>query len=348
MQGGEYARALDLVDARLVRHPVEGESLYRRSSALIGLGRHEEAIGILKQLEAQGVAQQAVWQNLATCHFVLRQFENARAYAEKTIVAGDQSANTLFVAITSLHNLGEMDEAVRLADTHADAAENDGRLAGAVALLYQDNEQNAKAVKFADIALAKNPDNLSGLLVKASSAAVDLDSATASRFYTRVIELAPDVGRAWLGIGLLTMLAGDYPIAQQQLRRATELMPEHLGSWHSLAWSHFFAQDMAGAEKYFAHALELDRTFGESHGAMAAMHAIKGEIAAAEREIEIAERLDRRGGTAQFARALLIARSQGPEASRQFIHQTVRALAAHIGGRPRDVLMKMTEPPKPS
>jgi tetratricopeptide (TPR) repeat protein len=348
MQGGEFARALDLVDARLMRHPVEAESLYSRTNALIGLGRHAEAIGILKELEQQGVALEAVWQNLMTCHFAGSQFENARAYAEKSIAAGDASASTLFIAITSLHHLGELGEAVALADAHAAAAEQDARLAGACALLYQDADQNPKALKFADLALARNPDNISGLLVKATFAAAELDTEAAARQYARVLELAPGIGRAWLGQGLLIMLTGDFPKAQEHFQRATQLMPTHLGSWHSLAWCHLFAQDVAGAEKYFSHALELDRTFGESHGAMAAMYAIKGDVAAAEREIEVAERLDRKGGSAQFARAMLVARSQGPEASRQFIRNAVRALATQVGGKPRDVLMKMTEPEKPS
>jgi len=348
MQGGEYARALDLVDARLIRHPVEGESLYRRSNALIGLGRHAEAIEILKQLEDQGVALESVWQNLATSHLALEQFENARAYAEKALAVGKPSANLLLVAMTSLHHLGEMQEAVKLADEQAAVAEGNGRLAGAWALMYHDAEQNTKAAKFADIALAKDPDNISGLLVKATLAAAELDTEAATRQYSRVLALAPEVGRAWLGLGLLTMLSGDFSKAQEQLSRATQLMPQHLGSWHSLAWAHFVAQDIAGAEKYFAHALELDRTFGESHGAMAAMLAIKGDIAAAEREIEVAERLDRRGNSAQFARAMLVARSQGPEASRQFIRGAVRMLATQVKGKPRDVLLSLTGPPKAS
>jgi Tfp pilus assembly protein PilF len=346
MQGGEYGRALDLVDARLTRHPAEAESLYSRTNALIGLGRHAEAIEILKRLEEQGVALQAVWQNLATSHFALQQFENARAYSEKLLAAGDASAGNLFIAISSLHHLGELDPATALADAHAKTAESDGRLAGACALMYHDADQNVKALRFADIALAKNPDNISGLLVKATLAAADLDTEAASRQFQRVLEVAPDIGRAWLGLGLLAMLAGDFSEAQRRFERATELMPTHLGSWHSLAWCHLFAQDVAGAEKYFSHALELDRTFGESHGAIAAMYAMKGDVAAAEREIEIAERLDRRGGSAQFARAMLVARAQGPEASREFTRAAVRALATQFGGKPRAVLMSLVDPKK--
>jgi Tfp pilus assembly protein PilF len=215
-------------------------------------------------------------------------------------------------------------------------------------LVYLDMNRPAKAKEFADLALARDPDNLSGLTVTATLAATDLETEQAFRQYSRILERSPDNGRAHLGLGLLIMLTRDFPKAQEHLRRATELMPTHLGSWHSLAWAHFFAQDLAGAEKYFARALEIDRTFGESHGAMAAILAIKGDIATAEREIEIAERLDRAGNSAQFARAVLVARAQGPEASRQFMLGAVRALASQLGGKPGDVLTKLTNPQRPS
>lgn len=343
MQGGEYARALDLVDARLTKHPAEAESLFKRSNVLIALNRCAEAIEILRPLEELAVAPQAVWENLATCHFALNQFENARSYAERVIATGETSATVVFIALTSMHYLDAMDDAVACAEAHAALAEQDSRVAGACALVYLDTEQSGKAKHFADLALKQNPDNIPGLIVAATVAANELETDQAFQQYSRVLELSPDNGRAHLGLGLLIMLSMDFGKAQVHLQRATELQPAHLGSWHSLAWAHFFAQDLAGAEKYFAKALEIDRTFGESHGAMAAIHAIKGDIAAAEREIEIAERLDRSGRSAQFGRAMLVARSQGPEASRQFLLGAVRTLASQVGGKPRDVLTKLVD-----
>jgi Tfp pilus assembly protein PilF len=348
MQGGEYARALGLVDARLTRHPAEAESLFKRSNVLIALNRCGEAVEILRPLEELGVAPASVWENLATCHYVLGNFENARAYSERVVAAGEPSATMLFTALASMHYLGAMDDAAAFIEAHGAAAERNSGFAGACALVYLDREQSEKARKFADLALKQDPDNISGLTVAATLAATELDTDQAFRQYSRILELAPDNGRAHLGLGLLIMMTMDFAKAQEHLRRATELMPTHLGSWHSLAWSHFFVQDLAGAEKYFSHALGIDRTFGESHGAIAAIHAIKGDIASAEREIEIAERLDRRGSSAQFARAMLVARAQGPEASRQFILGAVRAMASQLGGKPRDVLTKLADTKRPS
>ena len=49
MRGGEYRRALELIDARLARHPDDSESLFARANALIGLKQFDGAIAVLKR-----------------------------------------------------------------------------------------------------------------------------------------------------------------------------------------------------------------------------------------------------------------------------------------------------------
>jgi tetratricopeptide (TPR) repeat protein len=343
MRGNEYPRALGMIDARLARHPADPEALFARANALMGLRQFEDAVHVLKALEEQGVAPVSVMQNLATCNFMLGRYENVRSYGERLIAAGEKSADILQLTIAALHHLGEMDPAVKLADENAAAAASHGRLAGTCAMVFLDMGDPQKASTHAAVAVAQNPDSLDGLLVQATLAAANLDNEQAFRQFSRVLELAPQFGRAWLGLGMLATLAQDFVRARELLERATQLMPEHVGSWHALAWAHFFGGDAAGAEKHFAHALELDHNFAESHGALAAMLALKGDRAAAEREIEIAERLDKNNMSSQFARAMLLERSQGPQAGHEFIRNTVRGLASRFDGKPRAVLKELVD-----
>jgi tetratricopeptide (TPR) repeat protein len=343
IRGRELGRALELVDARLTLHPQEPESLFARTNVLIGLGRHDEALPILKRLEEQGVAPNAVMQNLATCHFAIGQHATARTYLDRLLAAGEKTPSVLYLAISTLHHLGEIEEAVKLADANATLAEAHGGLAGACALVYHDANDAAKADKYSRIALAQNPDSIDGLSVRGTLASHELEVPEALRCYSRILELMPNNGRAWLGLGLLSTLAQDFGKAREQLSRATELMPQHIGSWHALGWAHLFGGDAAGAEQHFAHALELDRNFAESHGAIAAMLALKGDREGAEREIEIAERLDRNGMTAHFARALLVERASGAAAGREFIQKRILALSTRLSGRPRALVSQLID-----
>ena len=345
MRGGEFARALDLVDARLTRHPAEAETLFARSNVLIGLKQYAAALEILNALGQIGVSPVAVLQNQATCHYLLQQFDNAFADTERLLASGEKSASNLQVAISSLHHLGRIDEAVKLADEHAAAAATNGPLAGACAIVYLDDEQVEKAAGLARVALAQNPDSIDGLMVQATIAGAELEVEAALRQFARVAELSPQNGRAWLGLGMLATLNLDFNKAKEFLARATELMPKHLGSWHALAWAHHFTQDPVGAERYFSHALELDRNFAESHGAMAAMHAMKGEREAAEREIELAERLDRSGLSSHFARSLLISKAQGAEAGQEYIRSQIALLGRRFKGRPAAIFQQLAARP---
>ena len=331
MRGGEYARALEFVDARLSRHPSEAETQFARSSALIGLQRFADALEILKALEAQGITAQGVLANIALCHFALRQYANARAYAEQLLAAGDTSPGTVRLAVSSLHFLGEMDAAVALADAHAALAEQDGGLAGVFAMAYVDSNDVPKAARSAAIALAHNPDSIDGLTVEATIAAAALDADKATRQFSRVVELAPHNGRGWLGLGLMAFLAVDLPRAQEFLLRGLADLPNHIGSWIALGWSDLLQGNIDGAEKHFTHALELDRNFSESHGAIAAIHAIRGDREAAERHIEIAERLDRTGLSSHYARMVLMDKDGGPAAGREYIFKTISRAAPRFG-----------------
>lgn len=331
MRDRQFSRALQLVEARLSRHPAEAETQFARSNALIGMQRFADALEILKALEAQGVTAQGVLSNIALCHFALRQYESARAYAGQLLAAGDASPGTVRMAVSSLHFLGEMDEAVALADAHSALAEQDGGLAGVFAMAYADSNEVPKAARCAAIALAHNPDSIDGLTVEATLAAAVLDSEKATRQFARVVELVPHNGRGWLGLGMMAFLAVDLPRAQEFLARGLADMPNHIGSWIALGWSHLLKGEIDDAEKHFTHALELDRNFAESHGAVAAIHAIRGNREAAERHIEIAERLDRTGLSSHYARAVLLEKDGGPAAGREHILKTMRRAAPRFG-----------------
>ncbi|MES1265265.1 MAG: tetratricopeptide repeat protein, partial [Variovorax sp.] len=217
IKGRELGRALELVDARLARHPGDTESLFARTNVLIGLGRHEEAIPVLKTLEEQGVAPQAVMQNLATCYYALGQHATARTYLDRLLAAGEKSPAVLFLAISTLHHLGEVDEAVKLADENAAIAEANAGLAGACALLYLDNNDALNADKYSRIALAQNPDSIDALTARGTLASNELEVGEGTRCFSRVLELMPNNGRAWLGLGMLSTLAQNFGKAREQL-----------------------------------------------------------------------------------------------------------------------------------
>lgn len=324
---GEFEYVRELAESRLVDLPGDSEAQFDRATALIGLQDYAAAFEALQPLDA---TIPGVRFNSGLCLFMLGRYAEARPYFEAGVEAGERSPALLRFLLLTLHHLGEMEKAVELADAHAAIAEHDGPFAGTCAIVYVDVNQPQKAAQLAAAALAANPDSIDGLVAQGIVAAADLKNDVAFASFARVTQLTQDNGRAWLGLGLLATLEGNFPRARELLARATVLMPEHLGSWHARAWAHLFDGDMPGAEEHFDHAIELDRNFAESHGAKAAMLALKGDRPGAELEIEIADRLDRSGATALFARSILTANAKGPEAGREYLLDSVRLLARQL------------------
>ena len=158
------------------------------------------------------------------------------------------------------------------------------------------------------------------------------DVAGARRQFKSIVDRAPDLGRAWIGLGAVSMLENDLPTAQAMFRRGLEFMPDHVGSWQILGWCCLLGRDLDAAEEVFTHALELDRNFAECHGGLACVAALRGDRAAAERSIRVAQRLDPNCLSVVYAKSVLAGQSGETERATKMIRDAVAGLAAGSGG----------------
>jgi tetratricopeptide (TPR) repeat protein len=340
----EYDEALQFATAALSVASDDAESQFHQASALIGLQRYADAVRCLSELRARGVSQPAIDTNLALCHYVLGAYAAARPLLERLLASGSQSADVARLAVSTLHHLGDLAAAVAVADSHSEAGMHDSGVAGVYALAYMDAGDALEAARYAGRALAVNPDSVDALTVEATLRLAKLESAAAERQFRRVLELAPNNGRACIGLGTLALLTQDLPRAAEYLERGVAALPTHVGSWQVLGWTHLCAGNLDAAERVFRHALELDRNFAEAHGAMASVYALRGRVAEAQTEVAIAERLDRDGLAARFAGAVLIGRAGDPDAARALIGATAAGLAPRLGGRAARLLARGMTP----
>lgn len=310
---GEFGLVREIAEKRLATLPADPEAQFDRATALIGLKDFAGALEALRPLDA---TIPGVRFNTGLCLFMLHNYAEARPFFQAGYEAGERSASQLRCFLRTLHHLGEVDEAVAIANDNATLVQSDGALAGVCALIYLDANETKRAALCARRALAANPDNIDALVSAGTLSAADLDASNARAAFSRVVDLAPANGRAWLGLGTLSMAARDFPRAAQEIERGLETMPSHVGSWHALAWTHLFSGNLDKAEAVFQHAMELNHNFSETHGSLAVIAAMRGDREAAERGIEVAERLDSECMSSKYARTLLVS---SPEESRQML-----------------------------
>src|SRR3954447_5935563 len=217
--------------------PADPWLLFQKANGEIGRRNYSDALQILAKVQALGIADPALDSNVGLCHFCLQQFDQARPPLERCYAAGIRDAGTLRLLITTLHHLSMMDEAIKVAGENEAIAKTDAALAGAFALLYLDTNDAAKATRWAKIAMDLNPKSLDGRITQATLLTARLETAKSRAMLESLIEDAPNLGRAWIGLGTLDLLNQDLRTAKQHLSRGLELMPSHVGSWHVLGWA---------------------------------------------------------------------------------------------------------------
>jgi Flp pilus assembly protein TadD len=341
----QFDFVLDAANKVLEGSPHDSEALFDRATALIGTRDYRAAIETLAPFAALMPEVEGVNFNLGLSHYCLNDFAAARPYLDRSYANGNRSSGLLRLLISTYHHLGLIDEAVVVAGENSAAAHEDPALAGVLALLYLDAGQALGAARWSRVALRANPDSTDGLIVDATLRAAQMDVHRAEAGYRRVLELAPENGRAWVGLGSLAVLAQDFTAARADLERGLKSMPDHVGSWHVLGWTYLLTGDYPQAQRVFEHALELDRNFAETHGALAAVAALTGDRAAAQREIELAERLDPAGLAAKFARSVLVGQGGDPQAARDIIRRALVSLSPKDGGAVSRIIDELTGGP---
>ncbi len=339
-QAGKFDVVVQLADAALDARPADAAALFDKATGLIGQRAYREALEVLQRFGPSGAEDGAVLANMGLCCFCLGDFEAAKRHLDQCYVGGARSPGVLRLLVSSCHHVGALDEAVRIAGENEAAAAGDAALAGVYALLYLDANDAARASKWAKTALRLNPKSVDGRVTEATLLTARLQTDRARQMLEGVIEDAPATGRAWIGLGTLTLLDQRMDVAQQQLRRGLELMPDHVGSWHLLGWALLVSGETDAAESTFQHALQMDRNFAETHGALATIAALRGETKRAQALINTALRLDAESMAARYAQAVLSGRTGQPGKAQSSVLELVEGLAAKDGSALSKLLLK--------
>ncbi|NML42935.1 tetratricopeptide repeat protein [Ramlibacter sp. G-1-2-2] len=220
-----------------------------------------------------------------------------------------------------------------------EAARLPAGLRGVASLLAVDAEDFAAARTLAEAALAVHPMHPEALVARATVALAEQQVESARGWLAQALQANSDDGRTWSMLGLASLQAREFALAQAQLERAVQALPRHIGSWHALGWACLLQQDLPGAHQAFAQALALDRNFAESHGAVGLVLALRGHREAAQGQLALAARLDPRNVTGRFAQALL--RGEIGDAARlQALAHRLLDRPGFFGGKLRDSMPK--------
>ena len=310
LEAGRAEEARALIERGLAQKPGDPHFKAQLANVRLALGDMEGAIGILDGLVRSGQTAPALRYNLG--YALMRVGRYAEAKGHLAAAAGEVPQAAMLL-VRAHHHLGELDEAIRVAEGFADAHPEDAEVSGQLAMLYFDAEDMAKARAWADKALELPRKTPEAYFTAGYLALGDEDVERARELLGRALELNPKSGRAWTGKGLAEFFGGDAVAAEEALGRALEVMPQHVGAWHALGWCRILRRDLDGAQAAFDKAGELEPNSAETHGALALVDLLRGAGNRAQRRAGKALELDPESLSGQLAKALL---EPGGEAAR--------------------------------
>ncbi len=318
--------ATDRAEHWLAASPAGSSLPLQHARGVLRLAQHRfaEAAKAFEAVLAAGMASAPVRFNLAYAWFGLGEYGKATQQFERLLAEPDAPAETLSYLMRCLHHAGEPARAV--AAWHASPERLKTVQAAAVAsLACLDDSQVEDALRLSEAALRATPPPLEALVVRATLAVGEGDSALATRLLNEAQARAPRDGRVWSAWAAAQLLLSDVAAAQEGFERAAQYLPAHVGSWVALAWCHIVRGELSGARANLDTALALDRNFAEIHGGLAVVAAMQGQEGEARQSIERAMRLDGTSVSAQYARALLDGQVNDPGAVQALARRLLRA-----------------------
>nr|WP_283204934.1 tetratricopeptide repeat protein [Chitinivorax sp. B] len=240
--------------------------------------------------------------------------------------------------ILTLHQLGELDDAIALALSILPARAGDAELAGELALLYLDNDDVSACQHWAAQALQWQADQPYALVAAGTLSIGQGEPTLARQQFQRVLDRQPHNGRAWSGLGIAHLAMQDLQQGKQALEQAVQHMPEHIGTWHALAWVYLMEGDWAAAEHSFQQAYDLDPNFGESHGGLGVMALLRNDSERAAGLLARARRLAPGSMAVRYAEIIQAQRQGQGEAVQQILQRALADLPVLGAGRLEDVL----------
>lgn len=333
---GLWREAHELVDRTLALSPSDAVSRYRKAVALMMERDPAGSLACTQSLLDEGVDAPAVLYQHARALILLGRHAEAEPFFERLMPHANELPEFSLLHIRALHGAGKLDEAIALAAS----MEADPIAQGMLSLIHIDNDQIGPGAELAHQVLARDPDNVDALLASATAAIAMEQADVALPQFERVASLHADNGRAWMGIALARLSAGDFAGARDAFEKTVRFLPGHLGSWNALAWVQLMQNDLDAAQETLDAALRQDRNFGETHGTLAVLMATRQQWDDARREADIALRLQPESFAGRFAQSLIIEHRGRPELAHQLLRRVMEEFHAPAGGNLIDVVRR--------
>jgi len=219
---------------QLKKNPGQPQDLYLLAQAYLKLGKREEALQAVSQLDQLSADDYRTQAGIGVLLAQNRLYDQAIVHFQNALRTNSGSDEIKFDLADAYFRKGMYSEALQTVQTISATGQQDDTCLALIGDIYAHLGENQKSAGIFQDAIGRNPDNdqyyLSLMLVQLRSG----DVAGAEQTLKKGRDRIPVSGKIQWGLGLLSALKGDTPQAGEQLERAVELLPEWSGSYSTL------------------------------------------------------------------------------------------------------------------
>ena len=264
--------------------------------------------------------------NLSFCLYQNQNFEEALL-----VVSSSENNETLpmsaLLKAKLLHHLQRINEAITVLTQLLTHHDSNAEAAGLLALLYVDTNNEELARLLSNKALAINPDNYDGQLVRVLLKTLN-DEVTLTEIES-LLAIKPKDGRLLFALGTTQMRYMNFPAAEQAFLQTTQIWPFFYENWISYGWCHLLQNNLDKAERAYRQAVSIDANSADGWGGLALVSALRLHLTQAKKWLEKAYELDSTCFLAAITR-IILANHSDPEQAAKWLHTTLPGVSAEI------------------
>jgi tetratricopeptide (TPR) repeat protein len=247
---------------QIKKNPGQPQDLYLLAQAYLKLGKSEEALQAVSQLDQLSSADYRTQAGVGVLLAQYRLYDQAIVHFQNALRTNSESDEIKFDLADAYFRKGMHPQALQMVQTISAAGQQDDTCLSLLGDIYAHLGESEKSIAIFRDAIARNPDNdqyyLSLMLVQLRGGDLQSAGQTLKKGQDRI----PVSGKIQWGVGLLSALKGNTVQAAEQLERAVDLLPEWAGSYSTLGVFYYQTGQIERAREV------LERFKGSSAGGL--------------------------------------------------------------------------------
>jgi tetratricopeptide (TPR) repeat protein len=234
--GPQAKTQLDLTELnnQIQKHPDQPQDLYLLAETYLKLGRRDEALKAISQLDQLSAADYRTQTGIGVLLARFRLYDDAIQHFRTALKANPESDDVKFDLADAYFRKGSYPDALETAQQISATGQQDDAVLALSGDIHAHMGNSARATEVFRSAINRNPDNdqyyLSLTLVQLRAGDVKGATETLQKGLARI----PSSGKILWGLGIVSVLEGKTGQAAERLERAVDLLPEWAGSYSTL------------------------------------------------------------------------------------------------------------------